>query len=184
MDSEEFSYDSEEINDYDYEDSPNLTAKHNIHDNAHDNEEDKIVVELTKDDLFDLIIRRECELEENCKIDYQQLDQDSQELVMEEIVDNMIGYAMKSSGYIIGWYPRSYAEHLASSRLRGHISEEKYNGVIHLIETSLQCSDINVQDKIRALSTFTGANVSDINEKIIVAWNPTIGFRTPVINLN
>lgn len=180
MDSEEFSYESED----NYEgENDNVNTKISLKKDTNQETSEDEAKELYQTEIFDLIMRKEYDIEQTTKIDYSRLDEESRELVMEEIIENMIGYAMKKSGYIIGWYPNEYAEYLRESRLSGYISEEKYNGIISLIEDCLKNPDISVSDKIESLAIFTDSPISTLNDIIIVAWHPAIGIRVPVINL-
>lgn len=180
MSSDELSYDSDDNFDENNEEFYNPSTQ-NVLKDENKNEDENGIKELNKDELFDLLIRKDNTFEKMITMDYSQLDEESRALVMEEIIENMIGYALKNSGYIVGWYPRNYEEHLRESRLCGRISEEKYNAVIDLIENCLNNADISFNDKIKKFSAFIG---TDMDEKIIMAWNPVIGYRTKVINID
>jgi hypothetical protein len=182
MDSDEVVdyYDCEDYYDDDYD---NDTGD-NLNNNQNDESDEQTVKELNSAEIFDLMMKQQYDLKYLITIDYSQLSQDEKDFVMEEIIDNMVAFAMKKSGYVIGYYPKLYLEHLNDKRYSGHISETKYNTVINLIENCLRNSEICFTDKIKSLSAYTDTDEKIINDAIIIAWNPAINYPVNVVNIS
>lgn len=170
-------YDDDLNNDY----GTNAGGKLNLNDDQNDDSE---IRELNSEEIFDLMMKQQNDLKNKITMDYSQLAQDDKDYIMEEIIDNMVAFAMKKSGYVIGWYPKSYLEHLNDRRCRGYISETKYNAVISLIENCLHNSEICFTDKIKSLSAYTDIDEKTINDTVIIAWNPVINYPVNVINIS
>jgi hypothetical protein len=179
--------DSDEVVDYydceDYYDN-GTNADDNLNNNQNDEPDEQTVKELNSEEIFDLMMKQQYDLKYLITIDYSQLLQDDKDFVMEEIIDNMVAFAMKKSGYVIGYYPKLYLEHLNEKRYSGYISETKYNTLINLIENCLRNSEICFSDKIKSLSAYTDTDEKIINDTIIIAWNPAINYRVNVVNIN
>lgn len=143
------------------------------------------VKEYDQSSIFDAMVRYDHAFEERTKIDYSLLDEDSRGLVMEEIIERMIVFAMRASSRteLIGWYPYSYSEYLKTCCARGYISSEDYYHIVSLIEDCLLNNSIPFTEKMNELADFSNVSVDTLKKNILIAWNPMIEMRTQVVNV-
>ena len=104
--------------------------------------------------------------------DCRALNKDDKALALEEVLENMICYILKNSGYRVGCYFKSYRGHLDNMCLRGHVTREKKEKAIVAIE-QINNPDLDLYAKIKIIMNFTGHEEEHVTDQVVQAWNPT-----------
>lgn len=99
-------------------------------------------------------------------------DFEDQQIVLDEVIENMICYIMKSICSQSGRYPYSYREHLEEICGRGYITINTMEMAINVIE-QLNETNRKLDEKIKIIQEFTGHTPTQITDFVYRAWNPT-----------